>query len=75
MLIAIVTVVMIFSIPIIAIVTDHFQKSQKYKQSILKDELELEKLKHENFVIETEKMKLELERMKLERPKDKTEIL
>jgi hypothetical protein len=75
MLIAIVTVVMIFSIPIIAILTDHIQKNAKYKQSMLKDELELEKLKHENFVIETEKMKLELEKMKLDRPKDKTEIL
>jgi hypothetical protein len=75
MLIAIVTVVMIFSIPIIAILTDHFQKSAKYKQAMLKDELELEKLKHENFVIETEKMKLELERMKLDRPKDRTEFL
>lgn len=75
MLIAIVTVVMIFSIPIIAILTDHFQKSAKYKQSLLKDELELEKLKHKNFVIETEKMKLELEKMKLDRPKDKIEII
>jgi hypothetical protein len=70
-----IAVIMIFSIPIIAILTDHFQKSYKYKQAIVQDELKLEKLKQENFMIETEKMKLELERMKLDRPRDKTEIL
>ncbi|WP_456271367.1 hypothetical protein [Bacillus sp. AK031] len=70
-----IAVIMVFSIPIIAILTDHFQKSYKYKQSIIQDELKLEKLKQENFVMETEKMKLELERMKLDRPKNKTEIL
>ncbi|WP_064093529.1 hypothetical protein [Rossellomorea aquimaris] len=70
-----IAVVMIFSIPIIAIVTDHFQKQTKLKQKMIHDELELEKLKHENFVIETQKMRLELEQMKLEDPKDKAQLL
>ncbi|TYS12829.1 hypothetical protein FZC78_22960 [Rossellomorea vietnamensis] len=71
-----IAVVMIFSIPIIAIISDHFQKSYKFKQALLKDELKLEKLKQENFVMETEMMKLELERMKLDRPREeKTEVL
>ena len=33
---------------------------------MLQTELELEKLKHDNYVIETQKMRLELEQMKLE---------
>ncbi|MFE8702826.1 hypothetical protein ACFYKX_19665 [Cytobacillus sp. FJAT-54145] len=61
---------MIFSIPIIAIVTGHLQKQTKLKHQMLKDELELEKIKHENYLIETEKMKLELEQMKLEDQKN-----
>lgn len=60
-----ITVIMIFSIPIIAIVTSHFQKQSKIKRDILRDEIELEKLKNENYLIETEKIKLELEQMKL----------
>lgn len=65
-LIGLVSTVMIFSIPIIAIVTGHLQKQAKLKHKMIKDELELEKIKHENYLIETEKMKLELEQMKLE---------
>ncbi|BCB03589.1 hypothetical protein [Bacillus sp. KH172YL63] len=70
-----IAVIMIFSIPILGIITDHFQKQSKLKQKMIVDELELEKLKHENFVIETQKMRLELERMKLQDPKEKTENL
>jgi hypothetical protein len=33
---------------------------------MIESQLELERLKHENFVIETQKMRLELEQMKLE---------
>jgi hypothetical protein len=66
-----VTVVMIFSIPIVAIVTSHFQQQTKMKHKMIKEELELERLKHENYLIETEKMKLELQKMQLEEPKDK----
>ncbi|MBW3113707.1 MULTISPECIES: hypothetical protein [Bacillaceae] len=67
-----IAVIMIFSIPILGIITDHFQKQSKYKQKMIEDELELEKLKHENFIIETQKMRLELEKMNLEDPKEKT---
>ncbi|PFA67706.1 hypothetical protein CN378_09270 [Bacillus sp. AFS015802] len=70
-----IAVIMIFSIPILGIITDHFQKQSKLKQKMMEDELELEKLKHENFVIETQKLRLELEQMKLQDPKDKTQIL
>ena len=70
-----IAVIMIFSIPILGIITDHFQKQSKLKQKMIEDELELEKLKHENFVIETQKMRLELEQMKLEDPKEKTHTL
>ena len=70
MIIGVISVVMIFGIPIVAILTDHFQKQSKLKANMLKDELELEKLKQENYLIETEKMKLELEKMKLDQPKN-----
>ncbi|MHC0036952.1 hypothetical protein [Pseudoneobacillus sp. C159] len=61
--------VMALSIPIIAILTTHFQKQAKLRQKFLADEIELEKLKYQNYLIETEKMKLELEKMKEEVPK------
>ncbi|QED47924.1 hypothetical protein [Cytobacillus dafuensis] len=60
-----IAVIMIFSIPIIAIVTDHFQKQSKVKQKMIQDQLELERLKHENYLIETQKMRLELEKMQI----------
>ncbi|TDL30409.1 hypothetical protein E2R51_18545 [Jeotgalibacillus sp. S-D1] len=56
----IIAIVMVFSIPIIAIITVHLQKQSQYKQSIIKDELELERLKQENFLLETEKLRVEL---------------
>lgn len=70
-----IAVIMVFSIPIIAIVTDHYQKQSKFKHKMIQDEIELEKLKHQNFLMETEKMKLELEQMLLDEPKDKRKIL
>lgn len=66
---------MIFSMPIIAIVTDHFQQQTKLKHKMIKDELELEKLKHENYLIETQKMRLELEQMKLGDSKEKNQFM
>lgn len=63
-----VAVVLIFSIPIIAILTTHFQKKAKIQLQIVEKEIELEKLKNENYLIETEKMKVELEKMKLDNP-------
>ena len=70
-----ITVIMIFSIPIIAILTSHFQKQSKFKHKMIQDEIELEKLKNQNYLIETEKMRLELEQMKLNEPKDKIKFL
>lgn len=67
--------IMIFSIPLVAIVTSHYQKIAKIKHTMIKDEIELEKLKHENYLLETEKMKLELAQMKLESPLEKTKVL
>ncbi len=64
-----ITFIMVFSIPLVAIVTSHYQRVAKIKHSMIKDEIELERLKHENYLLETEKMKLEL--MKLESPLDK----
>ncbi|MFD4929635.1 hypothetical protein ACFWMS_11955 [Peribacillus butanolivorans] len=74
-MIGLVTVVMIFSIPIIGILTSHFEKQAKNKHNMIKDELELEKLKHENFLIETEKMRLELDQMKFGESKDEPKLL
>ncbi|MGE7762615.1 hypothetical protein [Peribacillus sp. NPDC097895] len=70
-----ITVVMIFSIPILGILTSHFEKQSKTKHSMLKDELELEKIKHENFLLETEKMRLELDQMKFDEKKDEPRLL
>ncbi|TMU87599.1 hypothetical protein FGG79_05615 [Bacillus sp. BHET2] len=70
-----IAVIMIFSIPILGIITDHFQKQSKSKQKMIENQLELEKLKHENFVIETQKLRLELEQMKLHDNNEKTQNL
>ncbi|MBS4209179.1 hypothetical protein KHA95_14040 [Bacillus sp. FJAT-50079] len=56
---------MIFSIPIVAIITEHLRKSNKIKMSLIQEQLQLEKIKHENYLLETEKLKLELEKMQL----------
>ncbi|KON89743.1 hypothetical protein AF332_24980 [Sporosarcina globispora] len=70
-----IAVVMTFSIPIIAILTFHTQRLAKIKHNMIKDEITLEKLKQENYLLETEKMKIELEQMKIEGPKDHTKII
>lgn len=64
--IGLVAVVMVFSIPLTAIWTTHLRKSQKFKAQIVKDEIELEKLKYNNFLIETEKMRLDLQQKQAE---------
>ncbi|WP_154663574.1 hypothetical protein [Neobacillus dielmonensis] len=61
-------------IPIVAILTSHFQKQAKLKAVMLKDQLELERLKQQNFLMETEKMKLELQKMALDQPKDEFKL-
>jgi hypothetical protein len=68
-----ITIIMVFSIPLVAIVTSHYQRVAKIKHNMIKDEIELERLKHENYLLETEKMKLEL--MKIESPLEKTKVL
>ncbi|MCA1062561.1 hypothetical protein QTG56_17180 [Rossellomorea sp. AcN35-11] len=70
-----IAVIMIFSIPILGIITDHFQKQSKMKQKMIEDQLELERLKHDNFVIETQKLRLELEQMNVKDSKEKSQIL
>jgi hypothetical protein len=68
-------VVVVMIIPITAIVTEHNRKSAKIRAEVVRDEIELEKLKQQNFIIETEKMKLELEKMRLEYTPEKSDIL
>lgn len=63
-----ISVIMVFSIPIVAIVTTHLRKQSIIKREMLKDEIELEKVKQQNYLLETEKMKLELEKMRLNQP-------
>lgn len=74
-MIELVAIVMVFSIPLTAIITTHTRQHTKLKQSMLADQLELEKLKQENFMIETEKLRLELEQMRLEESKKDHQFL
>jgi hypothetical protein len=62
-----ISAIMALSIPIIAIITTHFQKQTKLKHKMVIDAIELEKLKHQNYLIETDKMRLELDKMKIEK--------
>lgn len=48
-MIVIVIVLAIFLISLAGIITDHLEKRTKLNRAILKDQLELERLKHENF--------------------------
>ncbi|MDG5473815.1 hypothetical protein P6709_18990 [Jeotgalibacillus sp. ET6] len=49
------------AVAITGIITDHLQKQAKNKRKAIKEEYELEKLKHENFLLETEKLRLQLD--------------
>lgn len=71
----IIAVIMVFSIPLAGIITGHLQSQTKLKSKMIESELELEKLKHDNFVIETQKMRLELEQLKLEDAKNEGNLL
>jgi competence protein ComGC len=66
MMIGMTAVIMIFLIPIIAIVTEHSKQKAKINLDTVKEEVRLEELKNQNYLLETEKMKLELEKMSLE---------
>lgn len=70
-MVGLISVVMIFSIPLVAILTDHFQKQTKIQKEMLKDQLELERLKNENYLLETEKLRLELDQMRFKDSKEK----
>lgn len=61
-------------VPIVAIITEHKEKTSRIKAEIIRDEIELEKLKQQNFIVETEKMKLELEKMRLDYTPQQNEI-
>lgn len=74
-MIYLVAVVMIFSIPLAAIITSHLETQTKLKHKMIESEAELERLKHENFVIETQKLRLELEQIKLEDAKREQNLL
>ncbi|MBE1554295.1 hypothetical protein [Sporosarcina limicola] len=56
----------VMCVPITAIITDYKRKTIKIRADMIRDEIELEKMKQQNFMIETEKMKIELEKMKLD---------
>lgn len=58
-------VALVMSVPIIETITKYKERTVKIKAEIIRDEIELEKLKQQNYIIETEKMKIELEQMKL----------
>ncbi|KQL35787.1 hypothetical protein [Psychrobacillus sp. FJAT-21963] len=70
-----IAVILIFSVPIIKLITTHFENKEQIKGTRVKDELELEKLKYDNFVIETEKMRLQLEQMRIDSPNDEFQKL
>lgn len=75
MLEGVIIVGLVMSVPIIAIITDHQRRIVKIKGEFMRDEIELEKLKQQNFIMETEKMKIELEQMKLDYTSGKNEII
>ncbi|HJF30632.1 MAG TPA: hypothetical protein K8V56_02485 [Sporosarcina psychrophila] len=75
MLTAVLIVGIVMSVPITAIITDHNRRVVKIKGEFMRDEIELEKLKQQNFIMETEKMKIELEQMKLDYTSGKNEIV
>ena len=58
------TMLLIVSIPIVAIVTKHKRSSMNIQLQMIEKETELEKLKMENYVNETERMRIELEQSK-----------
>nr|WP_279391525.1 hypothetical protein [Mammaliicoccus sciuri] len=61
----VVLIVLISSVA--GLIKNHQSKTvriEKIKSQRVKDELELEKLKHENYLLETDKMRLELEQLK-----------
>lgn len=71
----IIIVAIVMCVPITAIIADFKRKTMRFKADMVKEEIELEKLRQQNFIIETEKMKLELEQMKLDYSTGKNDLL
>lgn len=74
-IIGLISVIMVFSIPLTALILGQVRGTQKLKAKMLKDELELEKVKSENFIAETEKMRLELNQTQLKYANSEDSIL
>lgn len=70
-----IAVIMVFSIPILGIISNHLKDKQKLKAKMLNVELELEKVKQQNFIVETEKMRFELDKMRLDYTKTEDPVL
>lgn len=66
MLTAIIIVGIVMTVPITAIITDHQRRLARIKADMMRDEIELEKIRQKSFIIETEKMKIELDKMRLD---------
>lgn len=66
MLTAIIIVGIVMTVPITAIITDHQRRLARIKADMIRDEIELEKIRQKSFIIETEKMKIELDKMRLD---------
>ncbi|ETT87398.1 hypothetical protein MKZ08_20370 [Viridibacillus sp. FSL R5-0477] len=62
-------------IPIVAISSKAFNDRLRIKHSILKDEIELEKLKQQSFIAETERLRLEIEQVRSSSPLSKDALL
>lgn len=73
-LVGLVAVVLIFGIPYVDDILSHRRKQLKLKHEMLKDQLELERLKHENYLLETEKLRLELEKLQILEAKEEEKL-
>lgn len=65
---------LVMAVPITAIVTDHKRRIARIQYDIVQEQIELEKIKQKNFILETEKMKVELEQMKIEHTPEKNAL-
>lgn len=63
------------TVPVTRVITDHLQKMAKIKGELVREEIELEQLKQQNYIIETEKMKLELEKMRVEYKPEREDLM
>ena len=68
-------VAVVMCVPITAIITEHKRKIAKINIEFAQEQIKLEQLKQQNFVIETEKMKLELEKLKLDFTPNQKDIM